>query len=225
MQIAEKTWVNYINEMSKISDTAAGLMRAFIEKNGIQDRKKLIDYACALADRYGEAIAELSCQMYEATALAQGVTIPAAEPSPIPSYGEVAKAINGTIKQSEILIPNTVGRLVKQVGADTTLKNAKRDRAQFAWIPHGDTCAFCMTLASRGWQYISDKTLKNGHAEHIHSNCDCQYAVRFDTESGVEGYDSEKYFKMYRDAEGRTPNDKINAMRRSIYASKKMKLR
>ena len=73
MQIAEKTWVNYINEMSKISDTAAGLMRAFIEKNGIQDRKKLIDYACALADRYGEAIAELSCQMYEATALAQGV--------------------------------------------------------------------------------------------------------------------------------------------------------
>ena len=101
------------------------------------------------------------------------------------------------MKQSQSKVPATVARLVKQVGADTTLKNAKRDGAQFAWIPHGDTCAFCITLASRGWQYMSDEALKGGHAEHIHANCDCEYAVRFDGHSTVAGYDPDKYLEEY----------------------------
>ena len=45
------------------------------------------------------------------------------------------------------------------------LKNALRDGAEFAWVPNGDTCAFCMTLASRGWQRASKRAIKNGHAE------------------------------------------------------------
>ena len=53
------------------------------------------------------------------------------------------------------------------------LKNAVRDGAEWAWVPHGDTCPFCITLASNGWQKASRKVLKGGHAEHIHANCDC----------------------------------------------------
>ena len=34
----------------------------------------------------------------------------------------------------------------------------------------------------------------------------------------VAGYDPDKYKKMYYGAEGRTPADKINAMRREQYA-------
>ena len=89
-----------------------------------------------------------------------------------------------------------------QVGADTTLKNAERDGAQFAWVPHGDTCAFCIALASRGWQYKSKKAMRNGHAEHIHAHCDCEYAVRFDGKSTVAGYDPDKYLEEYYDANG-----------------------
>lgn len=106
-------------------------------------------------------------------------------------------------------------------GADTTLKNAIRDGAQFAWIPHGDTCPFCITLASRGWQYASKKALKYGHAEHIHPHCDCQYATRFSSNTNVAGYDPDKYLEMYNSAEGRTPDEKINSMRRMQYASRK----
>ena len=114
-----------------------------------------------------------------------------------------------------------VGRLVKRAGADTTLKNAIRDGAEFAWVPSGDTCAFCITLASRGWRRASEKALKGGHAEHIHSNCDCTYAVRFDGKSGVKGYDPEKYLATYEGAEGDTPKEKINALRRENYAAHK----
>ena len=119
----------------------------------------------------------------------------------------------------------TVGRLVKRVGADTMLKNAERDHAQFAWIPMGDTCAFCMTLASRGWQYMSKDAMKHGHAEHIHANCDCQYAIRFDEKSTVEGYDPDRYREMYDNAEGGTSQEKINAMRRVKYTENPQKIR
>lgn len=142
--------------------------------------------------------------------------VPTAEMASLPEYGEVAKAVHGTMKQSQKKVPATMARLVKQVGADTTLKNAMRDGTQFAWIPHGDTCAFCLALASRGWQYMSKNALKNGHAEHIHAHCDCEYAVRFDGKSSVEGYDPEKYLEEYN-AAGRD----INAMRRARYAQNK----
>ncbi|MCD7838053.1 MAG: hypothetical protein LUG65_04000, partial [Clostridiales bacterium] len=121
---------------------------------------------------------------------------------------------------SEKLVPSTVGRLVKQVGADTTLKNAQRDGAQFAWVPHGDSCAFCLMLASRGWQYMSKKALRNSHAEHIHANCDCQYAVRFDGKSTVEGYDPDKYRKIYDFANGNDSTEKINSIRRMMNTKK-----
>jgi hypothetical protein len=132
----------------------------------------------------------------------------------------VAKAINGAIKQAgEGQVPQIVGRKVKQAGADTTLKNAIRDGAEFAWIPHGDTCAFCITLASRGWQTASEKALKEGHAEHIHSNCDCEYAVRFSDRDGVRGYNPDFYKRIYDNHGG-----DINAIRREQYQKNKEKI-
>ena len=68
---------------------------------------------------------------------------------------------------------------------------------------------------------MSKKALKNGHAEHIHSNCDCTYAVRFDGKSGVAGYDPKKYEDMYYGADGDTPQDRINAIRRMKYQENK----
>ncbi len=191
-------------------------MQEWVRKHGFSDDKALLDYAYALSSHYGQAIGSLACEMYEKTAAAQGAIVPTAEIADLPEYGEVAKAVHGTMKQSQAKVPATVARLVKRVGADTTLKNAKRDGAQFAWIPHGDTCAFCITLASRGWQYMSDKALKGGHAEHIHANCDCEYAVRFDGHSTVAGYDPDKYLEEYENAGGN-----INAMRRNRYEQNK----
>ena len=196
-------------------------MQEWIDQNGFEDRNALIRYANALVMKYGGTAGALACIMYEKTAEAQGKNVKTAEIAELPSYGEVAKAINGTMKETVKKVPSTVGRLTKQVGADTTIKNGIRDGAQFAWVPGGaETCAFCITLASRGWQYMSKKALKNGHAEHIHAGCDCQYAVRFDGTSNVEGYDPDKYLQMYENAEGTRSDAKIRALRRQLYAEK-----
>lgn len=216
MQITAKTWNEYITRLSRLNQKAGQLMRQYIDTHGTGDADALITYAAALVTKYGEGSAELACQMYDALAEAANAGVPAAEPAEPADYGEVARMVNATKNQNPANLPNGVSRLVKRTGADTTLKNAVRDGAEWAWVPHGDTCPFCITLASNGWQKASSKVLKGGHAQHIHANCDCEFAIRFDHNTTVAGYDPEKYLAQYNAAGG-----DINKMRRIDYAARK----
>lgn len=229
MTISDATWtIEYVGKLRAINNQAADKMRKYLEKHMIvtlQDWNALIDYAYGVSTAYGEAAGALAAEFYDSVALASGVKVPAAVPAQTATYAEVAKSIRGTGKSGNIdMMANSIGRLVKMAGVDTTMQNAIRDGAEWAWIPRGDTCAFCLTLASRGWQRASRKALKNGHAEHIHANCDCTYAVRFDTDTDVEGYVPESYLEFYKSAEGTKPEDKINSMRRELYAENKGKI-
>ncbi len=99
MKITEKAWVEYITKMSQISQKAADLMQSWVQKNGLENDKALLDYAYALSQHYGQAIGALACRMYEATAAAQGTMIPTAEVAELPEYGEVAKDSKGDTKK------------------------------------------------------------------------------------------------------------------------------
>lgn len=244
-KISAESWVKFISKLKAVDDEAirqieqyVGSFKGGFEFSNEDHMKALIDCAYGVSSKYGEATAALACQMYDEVGLASGKFLEPAVPANTPTYGEVVGAVKGAAKHSQTAksVSGAVGKLVKRVGADTTLKNALRDGAQFAWIPHGDTCSFCITLASKGWQNASKKALKNGHAEHIHANCDCTYAVRFDENTTVAGYDPQKYLDMYNSAEGKTAKekarsfrriryqenkDKINAQKRAAYAEKK----
>lgn len=243
MRVSASDWKKYITKMSKLSFATSALIEDWINKNGVEDAKALTDYAFGLVEEFGNGSATLSALMYDMIAEIQGANVPPAELAELPEYGDVAKTVYGTLKSSKN--PNEIGgavsRMVKQVGCDTTLQNAKRDRAQFAWIPSGDTCAFCLGLAANGWQYVSKNSLKSGHAEHIHSNCDCTYAVRFSDDLSFESYDPKRYLNIidraaenqdllgdYRSVEGafagkwEQMNPKvINAVRRETYKTHK----
>lgn len=222
MRISINDWQNYISRLSQLSKIAGEKMQKWVDANGLNDINSMIDYAHALITKYGEGSAELACEMYDAIAELEKAAVPPAEPAELPSIADTAKAITGAMKQSPSgnMLDSVIQRMVKQPGADTTLKNAIRDGAQFAWIPSGDTCAFCITLASRGWQYASSKALKGGHAEHIHGHCDCQYGIRFSEDTEFDNYDPKVYADMYYSEPGK-PNEKINAMRRKNYAENK----
>ena len=237
MTISRASWEEYAEALSQISDEAA---RKFSEyylrvRDPLSEigRKSLIYYANVLGDKYGSAAAELACEMYDRMAELEGVAISAAEPAAVATYGDAAKTVNGVLKTSQNAeeIGAAVGRLAKRTAADTILQNAYRDRprkrrstgqkhrhsgAQVAWVPNGDTCAYCIMLAANGWQ---NQTIwaSGHHAEHIHSNCDCTYAVRFKNNTEIEGYDPDEYKDMYKNAEGNTWEEKVNSMRRKFY--------
>lgn len=226
MEISEKSWAEYLAALRKVSDTATEKMLYYIQEFGMpKTQDELQDFifaSYAISDRYGTAAAELAAQMYDAVALASGVAVAAAELAEPATYEEVAIAVSGTLKTSSPeIVAGSVGRLVKMTGVDTTMRNAIRDGAEWAWIPRGDTCAFCLTLASRGWQVASKKAMKGGHAEHIHAHCDCTYAVRFNHNTNVAGYHPDEYLSLYKDSPGRNWKSKVNAMRRKFYAENK----
>lgn len=217
MRMTWSDWSRYIQKLRAINAAAGREMTRFMMTHPDADVSEVIEFAFALATKYGEGAAALSCEMYDTLAEAQGVHVPTAEPAATASYGETAKAVKGTMKNLRNSVPDTVSRLVKQAGADTMLKNALRDGAEFAWVPHGDTCPFCLMLGSRGWQRASKKAIKHGHAEHIHAHCDCEYAVRFDGKSTIRGYDPDKLLEQYEDADGDRWQDKVNSLRREQY--------
>lgn len=226
MKIREKDWLKYRNKLRELSEEASEEMLKWAKAHGgfaNIERAVIVRYAYALATKYGEASASLAADMYDAVAILSKAHVPEAVVAPTATMAEVGKAINGSMKFStdDAYISNVVGRLVKQAGQDTTVQNAVRDHAEWAWIPDGGTCAFCLTLASQGWQRASKSALDGYHAEHIHANCDCAYAIRFNSNTNVQGYDPIRYLRMYQDADGSNSKEKINAMRRMAYAEDK----
>lgn len=226
MRISKNDWKGFVDRLREIDDRAAEAVVDYMMRHDTSSkagRKALIEYAYGIATKYGEGAAEMACQMYDAVAQVSGASVAAADPARTATYGEVAKTINGALMWSNT--PESagaaVGRLVKTAGVDTTIKNAIRDGAEWAWVPQGDTCMFCIMLASQGWVRASKKVLNGDHAEHIHNNCDCTFAVRFDGKSTVEGYDPDRYLQIYNGAEGSTWKEKLNSMRRADYEVRK----
>lgn len=228
MTISEKQWLSFVARLARTDTAAAEALREYISAHDVDSvagRRDLVRYAYGICTKYGEAAAELTCQMYDAAAAASNANVPPAEPAETATFGEVAKAINGARKQSknEEHTAAVGARLVKQAGLDTTLQNAHRDGAEFAWVPHGDSCGFCIMLASNGWQNAHKGAATR--AAHVHANCDCTYAVRFDSRSGVEGYDPEHYKLRWDEAKEAAEDwdggigwqDALNALRREQY--------
>ena len=237
-------WTEYISRLNRINNTASKKALAYLNKYGIPEsyeaRELFIKYANGLVMKYGEASSAVACEMYDAISLLEKANVPPAVPAALPTYSEVAKAINGTIKdQNEEIVSGAIERLVKMPGADTMLENAVRDHAEYAWIPSGDTCAFCMAIAANGWQRASRSILSGGHADHIHAHCDCTFAIRHNTQTDVKGYNPSKYVDMFYSAAEYSENhdegsvnfgrngknfftsDAQNALRRRNYAKNK----
>ena len=230
-----------ITVMSK----AQNEMRDYVLNGHSTLDKELVDVAYGITTKYSEASAALAAEYVENIArkmagekglLADKPVVPAETAT----YEEVSKAISAVGKENVLNTPQVVGRFVKQAGADTVMLNGIERNAQFAWVPSGqETCAFCLMLAANGWVHISKKKFNRGnpHADHIHANCDCVYALRFDENTQVKGYDPKKYQDMAEEAikrareqgvdgkfygtyGGTMQPDSINALRRMLYHMK-----
>ena len=90
-------------------------------------------------------------------------------------------------------------RLVKGQARRTIQLNADLDpaRPRYARIPTGSsTCAFCLTMASRGPVYTSEaRALAASHGD-----CDCVLSPFWDGDPLPEGYDPEALDRIYRQA-------------------------
>ena len=80
--------------------------------------------------------------------------------------------------------------------------NGSRDRhkVKFARVPgSSESCAFCIMLASRGFEYWSAESA--GANDHWHAHCECLVVPGFDGITVIEGYDKDALYDAWRDAQ------------------------
>ena len=97
----------------------------------------------------------------------------------------------------------------RKAAAVCVTHNANRDpnRPRYARVPAGgETCDFCIMLASRGPVYRSARSA--GAVDHFHANCRCQVVPMFNTyqtgpsrrasaSMSIEGYDPDALYEQY----------------------------
>ena len=108
---------------------------------------------------------------------------------------------------------------VRRSANESVARNARRDKAKvgYARVPSGiETCKWCIMIASKGPSFRSMEI-----ASHSHANCDCRVVPDFG--DGIQGYDPDYYYDVYKHPENHPEyREARNARRRELYDRKKM---
>ena len=171
-----------------------------------------------VVDYYGLASSELGAQWYEYcrglsiggeyTATVQAPNTTAARAA---ANREIDKLFDGKVDTNKLvtLLHDVVTDQVYSQSREIIIVNILDDDAGsqsgYARVPVGDTCAFCIMLASRGFVYTSRKSaLQTQTGQKYHENCNC-VAVPFHEADTIPGYQDmlRKYERMYFDADNK----------------------
>ena len=207
-----------INELSdasrKLFDARLGNgLNAFMDADGAvppENVAALREFVIDLLDDVGGAAAEVAygygAEFYDAArAAAVGSPLNATPAPPNPHAANVAavKGMIETVSKTGQVEPFAaacsvrVDYIARKSCGGAVVACAARDplKPRFARVPQGgETCRFCLMLASRGAVYHSKYTA--GAVDHYHANCDCKVVPDFG--DGIEGYDPSVYYDQYR---------------------------
>jgi hypothetical protein len=209
MQLPRSVIESYTRGINGISESGrAALTEAFGRIDFAQDvatvRAQVVEVMQAVCGVSTDAAAVLSAQFYDGVrAIELGEELgaqalsgrdPAATEGAVRAFAK--KLDEGKVDVFKNLCLGRVDYECKVAAAQTCLNNAKRDpRApRFARVAYGETCDFCLMLASRGWVYHTEAA-----ASHAHSGCDCRVVPSWKARS-VEGYDPAALYDQWQDA-------------------------
>ncbi len=196
--IAEKYINNYDDTLEKLRSAAGNsfknLVAASRQPNMTKRQLKKVIYQAAKDALYtcSDAAGQLSCAFYENNATGPVET----EIPRLPGY--IRKRIHEHIETYALthelgddefmrLLAEDVGCEVVQHANRTTKHNAVKNGVRYARVPFGNSCAFCLMLASRGFVYET-KTTAGEDKGHYHAHCRCKIvAGKKGTE--IKGYD------------------------------------
>lgn len=221
---------SYSNRVKALTDKAVSELARDIASIDSSDpytravaiRRNIAHYA----EKYGMSAQELGAQWYEFCANKAGVNVDSAvvdeiDFSRIDSYfQEVIRPYeDGEMEWDEAQRRSldAFENIMKGFTREPIIKNLDRDernsrrryrqtdraaaRAGYARVPVGETCAWCLMLASLGYYYRSELTALGPDPDHYHAHCDC-IAVPYHGPDAIQGYEDEyeMYFDIYATA-------------------------
>lgn len=202
--------VTYANGLRGVSEAARAAFLAAAMDVDFTDWARAADQVREIAERvcdiYGLAAQALAGQWYDyCERLATGAEPTAStgdtdQRSVIPAVNEqVDKLFDRTYTEQQLVqaLQSVVTEHIKQraadeIGARAMEGKAKGKKVGYCRVPVGDTCAYCVMLASRGFDYLTEKSA----ASASHDGCDC-VVVPFHKAGSIPGYEDQ--LRGYRD--------------------------
>lgn len=170
-------------------------------------RDALMDFMPALVAEYGNAAGVAAAEFYDAlrrdaaTRSAFKAIIADADDTAVT---EASRRLMGAMFDGnpEAMLQGlgaVIDKQVKQVYRDTVQGSAREDPARplYARVPRGDTCRWCLMLASRGFVYASAEEA-GGDGSRYHHDCDCVPTPEFSGSANIEGYDPDALYEQYQ---------------------------
>ena len=233
--------IAFSSQVKAVSNEASNAFLAAARQVDFSDwasaAEQLREIIEGIVNYYGLASSELGAQWYEyCRALSVGGTYTATVEAPNASTAiaaanrEIDKLFDGKVDSNKLvmLLHDVVADQVFNQSREIVITNIMEDggvkNGGYARVPVGDTCAFCIMLASRGFVYTSEKSAtRTKLGEKYHENCNC-IAVPFHESSTIPGYQDKlhKYEQMYFDADNkRRSGDIHDELKANIRETKK----
>lgn len=166
-------------------------------------RDGLLEVVPLLVAEYGAVAASLAAEFFEDVA-----TVAALVPV-VNRAAEVRGATRwaagglwtGQAESSLSLLGGAVVKNTFQYARDTVHESTRRTGGlRYARVPRGgDTCKFCITMASRGGVYASKRSA-GGEGNEYHDHCYCVPTPIRSEDDYPSGYDPDSLYEMYQAA-------------------------
>lgn len=151
-----------------------------------------------LIEKYGIISASIAADVFEAEARELGLR-PSTDLAPGVNAGRAAARLEAELNTTTTLATALAltDELVKQPYRSTFQDSAIASGAGWARVPLGDTCNFCIMLASRGGVYTRDTVVLGFNGKRYHGECDCQPVLVRDESDYPAGYDPDALYEKY----------------------------
>lgn len=108
----------------------------------------------------------------------------------------VGKVVEGAPEAFVSLCVKRIDEEIRRAANRCVAHNARKDPAKprYARVPRGETCGFCLMLASFGFNAKTEEA-----ASHSHAHCDCRIVPGFDGKTKVRGYDPDGMYERYNE--------------------------
>lgn len=214
------------SDIRKVADTKQRLIKRAQEDLHTQLASKaprdIYDATMNVLSTYGNASQEIGAQWYDMSAEKSSVRVPAAtiDELDLMRYSDTVEDIIadyelGLIGDDELehALDELLGESLTNISRGVVFDNMRRDdvfdwrvsdrdrRVRYARVPVGETCAWCIMLASLGPWYLSEESAGAYDPDRFHSHCDCEVIPYTDMED-IDGYADTlgAYRDMYYDA-------------------------
>lgn len=190
---------------------------------------EVVELMTLVAEQYGLLASELGAQWYD---LCTNLANIDAEPA------EIRQADTESLRQRarwyvdnetdgkrvfNYFLQNVINDSIRETGSANLWRDYERGMVAGKWarVPVGETCAWCLMLASQGAWYLTKESALGKESGHYHDGCNC-IAVYHSDPDDIPNYSKlAQYKKMYYDAENtRVKGDYSDDLRDRINRAK-----